>query len=102
MQRSGKFSSLNFVAFFCDTHFEFREKSFVKLTCKFRPKKIGLYSENVTLTIRRRNNFKTSITLTGRCVVSQVNSILQDSIESEVKRKNVSILKKKKQRSISI
>ena len=62
----------------------FREKSFVKLTCKFRPKKIGLYSENVILTIKRRNNFKTTITLTGRCLMGNINTILHDSIENEV------------------
>ncbi|CAF0915356.1 unnamed protein product [Rotaria sp. Silwood1] len=60
-----------------------REKSFVKLTCKFRPKKIGLYSENVILTIKRRNNFKITITLTGRCIMGNMNTILQDSMENE-------------------
>lgn len=60
-----------------------REKSFVKLTCKFRPKKIGLYSENVILNIKRRNNFKTTITLTGRCLTGDIPTILQDSIEIE-------------------
>ncbi|CAF2524011.1 unnamed protein product [Rotaria sp. Silwood2] len=60
-----------------------REKSFVKLTCKFRPKKFGLYSENVILTIKRRNNFKTTITLTGRCIMGNMNTILQDSMENE-------------------
>ncbi|CAM4748742.1 unnamed protein product [Rotaria magnacalcarata] len=60
-----------------------REKSFVKLTCKFRPKKIGLYSENVILTIKRRNNFKTTITLTGRCIMGSMNTILHDSMENE-------------------
>ncbi|CAF1373004.1 unnamed protein product [Rotaria sordida] len=60
-----------------------REKSFVKLTCKFRPKKIGFYSENVILTIKRRNNFKTTITLTGRCIMGNMNTILQDSMENE-------------------
>ncbi len=63
-----------------------REKSFVKLTCKFRPKKIGLYSENVILTIKRRNNFKTTITLTGRCIMGTINTILHDSIENEVRK----------------
>jgi hypothetical protein len=67
--------------------FLFSEKSFVKLTCKFRPKKIGLYSENVILTIKRRNNFKTTITLTGRCMPGNLNTILHDSIESEVSKK---------------
>ncbi|CAF1014891.1 unnamed protein product [Adineta steineri] len=60
-----------------------REKSFVKLTCKFRPKKIGLYSENVTLVIKRRNNFKTTITLTGRCIMDSINTVSYDSIENE-------------------
>ncbi|CAF1134128.1 unnamed protein product [Adineta ricciae] len=60
-----------------------REKSFVKLTCKFRPKKVGLYSENVILTIKRRNNFKTTITLTGRCILESQHTILHDSIETE-------------------
>ncbi len=69
-------------------YFLFREKSFVKLTCKFRPKKIGLYSENVILTIKRRNNFKTTITLTGRCMMGNLNTILHDSIENEVRKTN--------------
>jgi hypothetical protein len=71
-----------FVLNFCSS-----EKSFVKLTCKFRPKKIGLYSENVILTIKRRNNFKTTITLTGRCMLGNLNTILHDSIENEVRKK---------------
>ena len=64
----------------------FREKSFVKLTCKFRPKKIGLYSENVILTIKRRNNLKTTITLTGRCILGNVNVVLHHSNENEVEK----------------
>jgi hypothetical protein len=76
--------------FCCFKFYLFREKSFVKLTCKFRPKKIGLYSENVILTIKRRNNFKTIITLTGRCIMGNINTILHDSIENEViKQKNI-------------
>jgi len=63
-----------------------REKSFVKLTCKFRPKKIGLYSENIILNIKRRNNFKTTITLTGRCLMGDIPTILQDSMENEVRK----------------
>lgn len=67
--------------------FLFREKSFVKLTCKFRPKKIGFYNENVILTIKRRNNFKTTITLAGRCIMGSMNTILHDSMENEVRKK---------------
>ncbi|CAF0785074.1 unnamed protein product, partial [Didymodactylos carnosus] len=59
-----------------------REKSFVKLTCKFRPKKVGMFNENVILTIEKRANFKTTITLCGRCVD---NGEELENIENEVR-----------------
>lgn len=65
-----------------------REKSFVKLTCRFRPKKIGYYSENVVLTVRRRNYFKTAITLTGRCVVNNLSANVNETIEHDENTKS--------------